>query len=166
MLALVKLSPALLERYLSVARLVARQAVGDLSTQQVEERFLPAKDPPSEFRRVNRIERVSSDLPFDSRGGLSFSYYFPVDAEYLIRVNMPTGAASFGETIHGAVNKYEVRMPLLATESGPKPTEAEVSPKPATPAPGNTERRAPSHRDPSTRKTAKKAPAVWRNLDF
>ncbi|HEY1342688.1 MAG TPA: DUF1592 domain-containing protein [Bryobacteraceae bacterium] len=108
------MSPALLDRYLSAARMVARFAVGDLSMKPVEERFAPVKDPPSQFRRVNRIERVSADLPFGSRGGLSFPYYFPLDAEYLIRINLPTGAASFGETIHGDVARFEVRMPVKA----------------------------------------------------
>ena len=108
------ISPALLERYLSVSRMVASLAVGDPAMKPVEERFMPVKDPPSQYRRVNRIERVSPDLPFDSRGGLSFSYYFPLDAEYVIRVNLPTGAASFGETIQGDVNKTELRLPMKA----------------------------------------------------
>jgi hypothetical protein len=108
------ISPALLERYLSVARQVASLAVGDPAMKPVEERFTPAKDPPSQYRRVNRIERVSLDLPFDSRGGLSFPYYFPVDAEYVIRINLPTGAASFGETIHGDVSRTELRLPIKA----------------------------------------------------
>jgi hypothetical protein len=108
------MSPALLERYLSTARLVSRLAVGDLSMKPTEERFTPPKDPPSQYRRVNRIERVNPELPFGSRGGLSFSYYFPVDAEYLIRVNLPSGAASYGENIHGDVVHYDVRMPVKA----------------------------------------------------
>ena len=33
-----------------------------------------------------RNERASDDLPFDSRGGFVLRYYFPVDAEYVIRV--------------------------------------------------------------------------------
>src|ERR1051326_4992043 len=108
------MSPALLERYLSVARLVSRLAVGDLSMKPVEERFAPTKDPPSQYRRVSRIERVSAELPFGSRGGLSFPYYFPLDAEYAIRINLPSGAASFGETIHGDVTRFEARLPIKA----------------------------------------------------
>ena len=33
--------------------------------------------------------RVSDDLPFGSRGGLSFRYYFPVDAEYTFKIKIP-----------------------------------------------------------------------------
>jgi hypothetical protein len=115
------MSPSLLERYLSAAKLVSRLAVGDLNMKPGEERFAPLKDPPSQVaavtayrRSVNRLDRVSPDLPFDSRGGVSFQYYFPVDAEYLIRILMPTGAASYGEGISGDLNRFEMRMPVKA----------------------------------------------------
>jgi hypothetical protein len=115
------MSPALLERYLSTARLVSRLAVGDLSIKPVEERFLPLKDPPSQVpavtayrRSVTRVERASADLPLGSRGGLSFQYYFPLDAEYVFRVNLPTNAASFGEGIHGDVANNDLRLPVKA----------------------------------------------------
>ena len=115
------MSPSLLERYITTARLVSRLAVGDLTIKPAEERFLPLKDPPTQVpavsayrRSVNRLEKVSPDLPFGSRGGLSVQYYFPLDAEYVIRVNMPTSAASFGEGIHGDVVHYDVRQPVKA----------------------------------------------------
>ena len=75
------ISPALLEKYISVARKVSRLAIGDPEIKPSEERFQP--------RRMGRSERVSDDLPFYSRGGLSFQYYFPLDGEYLIRVKTP-----------------------------------------------------------------------------
>ena len=77
------LSPALLERYMSVARQVSSMAVGDPKMKPTEEQFTPLRDPPSSFRRNTRVERVSSDLPFNSRGGISFQYYFPLDAKYV-----------------------------------------------------------------------------------
>ena len=115
------MSPALLERYLSAARMVSRLAVGELGMKPAEERFLPLKDPPSQVpsvsayrRSITRLERASSDLPFDSRGGLSFQHYFPLDAEYAIRINVPTNAASFGEGIHGDVIHFDMRVPVKA----------------------------------------------------
>lgn len=115
------MSPSLLERYLSAAKLVSRTAVGDLNMKPAEERYSPLKDPPSQVpqvsayrRSLNRLDRVSPDLPFDSRGGVSFQHYFPVDAEYVIRVLMPTGAASYGEGISGDMNKFELRLPIKA----------------------------------------------------
>ncbi len=77
------LSPALLEKYLSAARRVSRLAVGDRTIKPVEERFQP--------RGNSRNERVSDDLPFFSRGGMSVKYYFPLDGEYLIRIK-PSGS--------------------------------------------------------------------------
>ena len=90
-------SPALLERYISVARKVSRTAVGDPAMKASEEEFTnPNK---------NSKDRVSDDLPFDSAGGMSFSYYFPLDAEYLIKVK--TGGGDNGPA-------HEVRIPIQA----------------------------------------------------
>jgi hypothetical protein len=90
------LSPALLEKYLSAARRISRLAVGDLTMKPTEERVAPP--------RISRGERVSDDLPFNSRGGLSFQYYFPLDGEYQLRLKTP------GENSR----VYELRMPVKA----------------------------------------------------
>ena len=90
------LSPALLERYMSAARRISRLAVGDMTMKPTEERFTPP--------RISRGERVSDDLPFASRGGLSFQYYFPLDGEYLLRLKTP------GENSR----IYEMRLPVKA----------------------------------------------------
>jgi cytochrome c551/c552 len=89
-------SPSLLERYMSAARRVSRMAVGDLAVKPSDEEFLnPSK---------NAKDRVSDDLPFDSGGGMSFRYYFPLDAEYVIRVKMPGDNAAV----------HEFRLPIQA----------------------------------------------------
>ncbi len=100
------LSPALLEKYMSAARRVSRLAVGELTVKPVEERFRPASG--GGFR--SRGERVSDDLPFYSRGGLSFHYYFLLDAEYLIRVKTPPN-----EDAREVSKSYDLR---LAVKSG------------------------------------------------
>ncbi len=102
------MSPALLERYMYAARLISPLAVGDPKMKPVEEQFLPLRDPPSDFRRSLRNDRVSYDLPFDSRGGLSFPYYFPLDAEYVIRIKVARSAD--GES----PPNYEWRLPVKA----------------------------------------------------
>jgi cytochrome c5 len=75
------LSPGLLERYMSAARKIARVAVGD-----------PTMRPADETYKVSPLlvqdDRMSEDLPFGSRGGLSVQHYFPLDADYLIRVRL------------------------------------------------------------------------------
>jgi hypothetical protein len=98
---LLSVSPALLERYLSAARLVSRLAVGDTHVKPVEEEFVPRRDGPGGARRA-RNERVSDDLPFDSRGGMAFQYYFPLDAEYVIKVKT------------GEQPPFELRRPIKA----------------------------------------------------
>ncbi len=108
------MSPALLERYLTTARSISALAVGDLHRKATEEQFLPLREPPSAFRRRSRRERVSPDLPFDSRGGLSFPYYFPLDAEYIIGIKFPSNVISFGERVAGFGEAYEFRLPVKA----------------------------------------------------
>jgi hypothetical protein len=100
-------SPALLERYLSAARRVSTLAVGDLEMKPVEEQFLPLRDPPGSFRRGGRVERISDDLPFDSRGGIAIQYFFPLDAEYVFRIKMPGNQGMPGST-------HEMRLPVKA----------------------------------------------------
>ena len=104
------MSPALLERYMSAARRISRFAVGDLKIKPEEEQYVPLRDPPSSFRRGTRNERVSLDLPFNSRGGLSFQHYFPLDAEYVIRIKLPPNATL------GMDNppNFELRLPVKA----------------------------------------------------
>jgi len=98
---LLTLSPALLEKYMSVARKVSRLAVGYPAIKPSEERFQP--------RRMGRNERASDDLPFYSRGGLSFQYYFPLDGEYLIRIKTPANV-----DIGAPAKFYEMRLPVKA----------------------------------------------------
>jgi mono/diheme cytochrome c family protein len=105
-------SPVLLERYISVARSVSRQAVGDLKLKPVKDRFEPPHE--SSPTAKGRNERIGDDLPFDSRGGIVFKRYFPLDAEYVIEIKMaPDPQVAAAEGIDKpAVN--ELRVPLKA----------------------------------------------------
>src|SRR5260221_14240830 len=60
---------------------------------QSEEEFLP---------RGARSGRASEGLPFNSTGGMAFSHYFPVDAEYSIRIKI------------GEDTGREMRLPIAA----------------------------------------------------
>ena len=70
-------SPMLTERYLTAARKISQLAVGDLELT-----------PNTEIFEVDKLLRqdvkVSEDLPFGSRGGLSVDHYFPTDGEYVL----------------------------------------------------------------------------------
>jgi hypothetical protein len=70
-----------LERYITVARHVTRLAVG-----------LPPVNPEGVRHEVHmhleQDSRLSEDLPLGSRGGTAIRYQFPVDGEYLIKVEL------------------------------------------------------------------------------
>ncbi len=75
------ISPALLDRYISAAGKIARLAVGS-----------PEIRPTSIFYKVPTLlvqeDRRNDDLPFGTRGGLSVRHHFPLDGEYVIRVDL------------------------------------------------------------------------------
>ena len=74
------LSPLLLERYLSIARRVTTAALG------------PASLAPNVYTRRVSYELPQTKwidgLPFGTRGGTVFSYRFPTDGEYTIRIKL------------------------------------------------------------------------------
>ena len=75
------ISTAQLERYLSAARTITRLATG-----------LPPTGPGFETFDVPLLllqdERQSEDLPLGSRGGVAVPYHFPVDGDYLIKIEL------------------------------------------------------------------------------
>lgn len=121
-------SPALLERYMSAARLVSRLAVGDAGIKPAEEDFVPAAARRAGGSRQQPNQRASDDLPFDSAGGMSFSYYFPLDGQYVIRVRAGAGQDS----------KFEVRETIKAglRTVGVAFLRESAKPEMETPAPG------------------------------
>jgi len=76
---MLSISPTLLDRYLSAARKLSRLAIG-----------LPPRAPSTEDYRVLLTQDgyLGEDLPFGSRGGAAVRHHFPVDGEYLIKVNL------------------------------------------------------------------------------
>ena len=134
-------SPALLERYMSVARTVSRLAVGDTAIKPGQEEFAATRP----GARGARNERVSDDLPFDSRGGLSFQYYFPVDAEYVIKVKLGNANPGANQT------PTEIRLPVRAGLRTVGATFLKESAKPEVPAgrgPRGASARSDARRDP------------------
>ena len=75
------ISTAQLERYLSAARTITRLATG-----------LPPTGPGFETFDVPLLllqdERQSEDMPLGSRGGVAIPYHFPVDGDYLIKIEL------------------------------------------------------------------------------
>ena len=73
------LSSALTERYLGAAAKISQMALG---------RSRGSPTPETIFVPTDRDQdgRVSDDLPFGSRGGTAFRYYFPADGDYLFEM--------------------------------------------------------------------------------
>ncbi len=75
------ISTAQLERYLSAARTITRLATG-----------LPPAGPGFETFDVPLLllqdDRQSEQLPLGSRGGVAVPYHFPVDGEYLVKIEL------------------------------------------------------------------------------
>ena len=79
-----KMSPALVERYLAAARVISRSAVGSP----------PASASASIYRVSPETQQHDRDvrLPLGTRGGTLVRHVFPVDAEYEIKVDLGGGA--------------------------------------------------------------------------
>jgi mono/diheme cytochrome c family protein len=73
------ISPAQLDRYLTVARHATRLAVGLPPSAPVSAEFGLPRDHLQE-------DLADTDLPLGSRGGIAARYTFPADGEYLIKV--------------------------------------------------------------------------------
>jgi mono/diheme cytochrome c family protein len=77
--SVLSVSPALLENYLSAARTISRMALGDPTMRPKIDTFKISK-------AMVQDDRIGDDLPFGSRGGALVRHYFPLDAEYTLKV--------------------------------------------------------------------------------
>ncbi len=75
-----KISPTLLERYLSAAQKVSRTALGIEPPSPTVDYFRVADD--------RAQEQELPGQPFGTRGGASIRYTFPMDASYTVRVQL------------------------------------------------------------------------------
>ena len=83
------LSSALTERYLSAAAKISQMALGRLRGSPPPETILVPTD-------RDQGVRISDDLPFGSRGGTVFRYYFPVDGDYRFDMRPREGGVDGG----------------------------------------------------------------------
>jgi hypothetical protein len=104
-----KMSPALVERYLAAARVVSRTVVGS-----------PPSSPAAAIYRVSpEVQQHDRDdrLPLGTRGGTLVRHLFPVDAEYEIKIDLAGalgGAHQLEVTIDG------VRVSLVSGRGEPE----------------------------------------------
>jgi hypothetical protein len=83
------LSAALTERYLEAGAKVSQLALGRLRGSPTPETiFIPTDR--------SQAVRFSDDMPWGTRGGISFQYFFPVDGEYEFQLRPTQGGAGGG----------------------------------------------------------------------
>ncbi len=99
-----KTSPLLLERYLTVGMRVAALAVGDTTVEPRSTQYAPRPD----LSQNRWIE----GLPLGTRGGLVVDHYFPVDAQYEFRPELWEAAASTVRGLEGFTTPFEYEMLL------------------------------------------------------
>lgn len=106
-------SPALMDRYLSVAGRVSRLAVGVSPDQPYTTTYALPKDGSILNQGIPAFdERMSQQLPLDSRGGGAFDYYAPYDGVYEISGYL--NANTNNEVDRLDDNLVSLRVPLSA----------------------------------------------------
>jgi hypothetical protein len=91
MAGVLRMSPTLLDRYLSAAQKISRLAVGTPPLYPDVDTFRIRPDFPQEDR--------PDGLPFGTRGGTRIRYTFPLDAEYVIQARLARRGTSGGEEV-------------------------------------------------------------------
>jgi hypothetical protein len=95
-------SPALMDRYMWVARRISRLAIGRQATNPVIETYnIP--------RMRFQDGRMDEDLPFGTRGGLAIHHRFPVDGEYSVKLKLQTNLYDYIKGL-GRPHQLEVRI--------------------------------------------------------
>ncbi len=103
------IQPALLDRYVSAAAKIARQAVGDSTISPAFERYGAIKGNSNEQTYLRQTERLDEDFPLGTRGGIAARHYFPVDGEYVFKIRLQR---TFDSIIRGlnVANRFEIRV--------------------------------------------------------
>ena len=96
------ISPVLLDRYMAAAEKISRLALGDASIR-------PAVETYTVPYTLWQEGRMSEELPFGSRGGLAVRHHFPLDGEYVIRVELQR---AYGNHIRGLQEPNDVELRL------------------------------------------------------
>ncbi len=79
------MSPALIDRYLSLARSVSLTAVGDLKAKPIDVEHFGFD---SSADRPARLDPDPLRVPFGSSRGMFADHYFPLDAEYELKIEI------------------------------------------------------------------------------
>ena len=75
-----RMSPSLMERYLSASWNISRQAVGNMNIAPETATYRVRPD-------LSQDQHIEG-LPLGTRGGILVQHYFPLDAEYVIKLRL------------------------------------------------------------------------------
>jgi hypothetical protein len=86
-----QVSPAFIDQYVSAAREIARQALGDAEAPPVTTTFGDVENmvislPPKGAPGTGRQQHHNEGMPLGTRGGLMVQHVFPVDGEYELTI--------------------------------------------------------------------------------
>lgn len=81
-----QVSPAFINQYISAARVVAEQAVGDPTPSTGSTLYLPEEELPVRAQGGGSQQFHLEGLPLGTRGGMMIEHWFPADGEYAINV--------------------------------------------------------------------------------
>ena len=86
--AVLRISPAFLDQYITAARNISRQAIGRVTAKPSSREFRVASN-------LNQSDHIDG-LPLGTRGGFSLTHYFPADGEYEFNIrNFFFGGAGY-----------------------------------------------------------------------
>ena len=86
---------------MSAARKISRSAIGDDSTPVTIEEYQISES-------LAQDSRLSEDLPFSSRGGIAIRHHFPLDGEYVLRIQLQRDRTNFIRGLLGEPHQLDV----------------------------------------------------------
>ncbi len=104
-----KVTPSLLDRYMAAARQISRLAIGNSSLPPTAETFRLKSD-------LSQDDNFDN-LPMGTRGGTAIRYQFPLDADYIIKVE-PLGGGADSHPMEISVDGERAQLVTLNPRSG------------------------------------------------
>jgi hypothetical protein len=102
-------SPSTMERYIDAAEKISRLAIGDPNAPVMVNRYRIPEEQPQDAR--------VDGLPFGTRGGIAVNSQYPVDGEYLVKVEL-AGAARQPEQLQVIIDGAVAQQMTLGGNGG------------------------------------------------